>query len=104
MNLSLLERAVLMAILPKEGDFATLRVLTNLRMSLSPTEDETKEWGIVSRPKENRVEWKTNGEADIPIGERATDVIVDALKRLNGEKKLPLEAMSVYEKFIPTTE
>lgn len=104
MNLSLLERVVVLSILPREGDFATLRILTNLRMSLAATEDEIRSWGIESDPVANRTTWKVDGEADIPIGEKATDIIVDALKKLNREKKLPLEAMSAYEKFVPQTE
>jgi hypothetical protein len=32
------------------------------------------------------------------------DLIVDALKKRDREGKLPMQAMNVYEKFIPTTE
>lgn len=101
MNLSILERLVLLKVLPKEGDYATLKILTTLRLTLSFSEDEMKAWGISGDPATGRTDWKVNGEADIPIGEKATDIVVDALKGLNREKKLPLEAMSVYDKFIP---
>jgi hypothetical protein len=104
MNLSVLERLVLLKILPKEGDYATLKVLTNLRLSLSFSEDEMKDWGIVGDEATNRTSWRVDGKTDIPIGEKATDIIVDALKRLNREKKLSVDDMTVYEKFIPTTE
>ncbi|HAM39793.1 MAG TPA: hypothetical protein DCP69_00260 [Candidatus Omnitrophica bacterium] len=104
MNLSILERLVVSKVLPKEGDYATLKILTALRLALSFSEEELKAWGITSDLETGRTEWKENGEADIPIGEKATDIIVDGLKRLSKEKKLPLEAMSIYEKFIPTTE
>lgn len=105
MNLSILERLVVLKVLPKEGDYATLKILTALRLALSFSEEETKAWGITSDPATGRTEWKDDtAEADIPIGEKATDIIVDGLKRLSREKKLPLEAMSIYEKFIPTTE
>jgi hypothetical protein len=101
MKLSLVERFVLLSALPREGDFATLRVLTNLRLALAPTEEEIAQWEIASDPAANRTTWKVNGEADIPIGEKATDIIVGRLKGLDREKRLPLEALSVYEKFIP---
>jgi hypothetical protein len=104
MNLSILERLVLLKVLPKEGDYASLKILTGLRLALSFSEEETKAWTIISDAATGRTEWKENGEADIPIGEKATDIIVDSLKHLSREKKLPLEAMSIYEKFIPTTE
>lgn len=104
MNMSVLERLVTLSVLPKEGDYATLKILTNLRLALSLSEEEIKAWGITSDPASGRTEWKDNGEADIPIGEKATDIIVDALKKLDKERKLPANAMSLYEKFIPTTE
>jgi hypothetical protein len=101
MNLSVLERIVVLKVLPAEGDYATLKILTNLRMALSFTEEEIKAWDIRSDPTNNRTTWKVEGVADIPIGERATDIIVTALKKLDREKKLSVQDMSVYEKFIP---
>lgn len=102
MNLSVLERLVLLSILPKEGDYATLRILQNLRMSLAFTEEETKEWGITT--ENNQTKWKMNEETEIPIGEKATDIIVGAFKKMNKDKKLPEQALGTYEKFIPITD
>lgn len=101
MNMSVLERLITLSILPKEGDFATLRILQDLKMSLSFTEEEVTKWEITSNPKTNQTGWKENGEAEISIGEKATDIIVGALKKLDLEKKIPENAMGVYEKFIP---
>lgn len=104
MNLSVLERLTILSILPSEGDFATLRILQSLKMSLSFTEDEIKTFGITSNAETLQTAWEVDEDAEIPIGEKATDIIVDALKKLDREKKLPENAMGVYEKFIPTTE
>lgn len=104
MNLSVLERLVILKALPGEGDYATLKILTNLRMSLAFTEEEIKAWEIVTHPETGQITWQIDGEADIPIGEKATDIVVDALKKLDSNKQLPVEAVSVYEKFIPLTE
>jgi len=104
MNLSVLERLVVLKVLPKEADYATLKILMNLRLSLSFTEEEIKAWGIVSDMPTGRTTWKVEGVADIPIGEKATDIIVTAFKRLDKEKKLSVEDMGAYEKFVPTTE
>ena len=101
MILSVEERLVLLSLLPLEGDYATLKILNNLRMSLSFTEDETKEWGVSEAPQ-GGTGWDINGETEIPIGEKATDIVVDALKKRDREKKLPVQAMGVYEKFITT--
>lgn len=100
MKLSALERLVILGTLPKEGSYATLKILMNLKMSLAFTEEEIKKWGIVSDLAKNQTAWKTNGETEIPIGEKATDIIVDALKKLDQQNKLPAEAMSAYEKFV----
>ncbi len=50
------------------------------------------------------VHWDENGEAEIPIGEAATGIIVDSLRDLEKSKTLPIELCEIYERFIPTTE
>lgn len=45
-----------------------------------------------------------NGEAEIPIGEMATGIIMDELRKLDKQKNLSIQALPVYEKFIPTIE
>jgi hypothetical protein len=105
MNLSILDRIVLLGALPKQGAYITLKILTNLGLSLSFTEEELKKWNIQSDPETNLTTWDSGaGEVEIPIGEKAMDIIVDALKKLDQEKKLTPEMIDTYEKFIPTTE
>jgi hypothetical protein len=104
MNLNVPERMVALSILPREGSYSTLKILNDLRLSLSFTEEEYKEFGIVNDEEKRQVSWEKNVEIEIPIGEKATDIIVDALKRLNKEERLPENGISLYEKFIPTTE
>ena len=105
MNLNIMELIVVLGILPKEGSFVTLKILNGLRLALSFTEKEIKEWGITADQVANITKWQVNGEAEIPIGEKATDLIVDALKELDKKKKLPDNAISVYEnKSAPTKE
>jgi hypothetical protein len=102
MILSVEERIVLLSLLPVEGSYATLKILTDLRMSLSFTEEEMKDWGIVNNPGSGQTIWKTNGETEIPIGEKATDIVEAALKKHDAEKSLPIQALDLYEKFITT--
>ena len=51
---------------------------------------------------EGRVTWNSQKAKDkeIPIGEKATDVIIDLLKKLDDSKKLTNEHFSLYEKFM----
>ena len=102
MILNVHERLLVLGVLPNENNYVTLKVLDELRMNLSYTEKELEKWEIVVDKESNMVNWKENGEADIPIGEKATGIIVDQLRKLDKQDKLTLSLMSVYEKFIPT--
>jgi len=91
---------MVLSVLPQEGDYATLKILNNLKMSLSFTEQEIKDWGIVSDPEKKTTSWKENGEAEIALGEKATDLIVKAFRDGNANKRLTPNMMSAYEKFV----
>ena len=104
MILNVSERLTVLNFLPTEGNLATIKILGELRMNLSYTEEENKEWGIVTDEVNKMIRWEENGEADIPIGETATGIIVDELRKLDKENKLTELILPVYEKFIPTTE
>lgn len=100
MKLNVKDRILLLNVLPKEGNFVTLKITRKLEESLSFAEEEVKKYQFVT--KENRVTWDLNAEqeSDIEIGEKATDIIVDALKKLNEGNKLTNEYLDVYEKFV----
>ena len=102
MELSVLERLMAIGVLPAEGDYATLKILNQLKLSLSFSEKEYEEFGIVADVEKNRTTWKKDGLAEIPIGEKATDIIVKALKDRNKKKTLQADMMSLYEKFVPS--
>lgn len=104
MKLTVLERITTLNILPPEGNFLTLKIVRKLREALSFTEEELKTFEIVQEG--HRITWNstadTSGGTEIPIGEKATDLIVTALKKLDQEGKLTEQHVSLYEKFIPT--
>jgi hypothetical protein len=95
------ERLMLLAILPKEGDFTTLKIVRQMRDNLSFTEEEYKALKFVNLPN-GQVQWQLSGDIsrEIPIGEKATDLIVSALKKLNEAKKLTEDHFGLYEKFV----
>lgn len=101
MKLTLAQRFETLKILPVQGTFVTLKIVADLRNSLAPSEEEFKYYGIVQ--KENSVVWdgvKGKEEVDIEIGEKATDIIVEALKKLDKEGALVNSQVPLYEKFV----
>jgi len=104
MLLSIGERLQLLQVLPQKGSYTTGKILTQLRLSLGLTEDEFEEWGIRHSPETNQVFWDVDGKAEIPIGEVATGLVIDALRELDRKEELPFELIEMYERFIPTTE
>lgn len=101
MKLSVKERIHLLGILPMESDFSTLKIVRNLQSDLSFSEEEVKATNLVL--KDNTYSWKDENDPqkDVQIGEKATDIIVAELKKLNIQKKLPMMMIDLYEKFIP---
>lgn len=105
-ELTVPERLALLNILPKEGDFTTIKLMRKLRESLSFDEEELKKIEFVQEG--DQVRWNAEGAAGIlkqcQIGEKMTDTIHDVLKKLNDEKKLTDQHFSLYEKFVVNRE
>jgi hypothetical protein len=101
MILNTLERLLLLAALPKEGDITSLKIIRKLREDLSFTEEEHARLKFTPGPDDS-INWDVYGDEnrEIPIGEKATDIVVFALKKLNHDKKLTEQHFSLFEKFI----
>lgn len=98
MELSVGERLVLLSMLPREGDLATIRIVHELRQELSFSEGEHTDLEI--KQEGDGVVWKgTDKTKEVPIGARAHVLIADALKALDEEKKLTTEHLDVWAKF-----
>lgn len=102
MLLGIKDRYVLLRTLPAEGNFRTMRTIVKLREELMPTEEEIKAFGIKTSPDGNSIQWDVEKatDADIQIGEVATEVIVAALKSLDSQDKLTAEHILLWERFI----
>ena len=100
MKLNVKERLLLLGILPKENNFVTLKIVRKLQENLSFNEDEIKL--LEFKTNENQVTWNQSveQEKEIEIGEKATDIIADALKELDKNKKLTNDHFDLYEKFV----
>ena len=99
MKLNVLERITALGILPEAGNFATLKIVQDLQRALALTEAEYKEFGVSQ--KGDQLTWNSKGleEREIKIGEKAKDILIESLKKLDEEKKLTQNHYSLYEKF-----
>ena len=115
MQLTVFERLTLLNILPREGNFLTLKIIREMREGLSFSEEEHKvlqfkkagdkvilEDGTEGVVPEGKVVWNMAGDLvkDVGFGEKATDIVVERLKALDKEKKLTDAHFSLYEKFV----
>jgi hypothetical protein len=106
MELNVDERLLLTMILPREGDITTIKIVRELREALSFSEEEHALFEISYNKEQSRVEWN-KGKAvpvDIPLGAKAMSVVVEALEKLDKDKKLSEQHISLYDKFMGTTE
>lgn len=101
MFLSVMERLMILQILPKESDFITLKILRSLKDVVGFGEEEHREYKFTAGDG-GVVRWDADAvqEKELLIGEKAHDIVAEALKRLNDQKKLTEAHMSLYEKFM----
>lgn len=96
-ELSVLDRIIILKILPKEGDFTTLKILQQLKLSIGFSEAEHKQAGF--QPQDGgMLTWK-EFITIINIGEKATVIIKEQLRELDKAKKLDETMIPLYEKF-----
>ncbi len=107
MILGVLERLVLLNLLPKEGDFTTLRLVRVAREDLSFNDIENQKLKFESTSGtdgKGQVNWNMEAAKellrDFTIGEMMTIKIVEELKKLESDKKLTDEHFTLYEKFV----
>ena len=103
MILNTLERLMLLGTLPKEGDFTTLKIIRKMREDLSFSEEEHARLNF--KTTDVGMAWDASGDQprDFSFGEKATDLIASALKKLNAEKRLTEDHFSLYEKFVESS-
>ena len=104
MQLNIMERMILLNILPNEGDYSTLKILRQLREELSFSEEEHKIVNFERTPE--GIKWETDKDftKDISIGPKATQIITECLENLNNTKKLTEQLFPLYEKFVVNPE
>lgn len=101
-KLSVYERLVLLNVLPKEGNFITLKITRQLREGLSFNEKDIKELKLTIDPVKGNATWDAEKDPnkEMDIGREAKKIIVETLEKLDKDEKLTQEHFSLYEKFV----
>lgn len=98
-KLSVLERLKLLSILPPEGNFLTMRIIFQLRQTLSFTEQEHERLGL--KEENGMATWERSEDQEFRFGPKAAGVIREILEKKDRESSLNMDMMSVAEKFLP---
>lgn len=101
MEITVKDRLALLDILPKEGNIITLKVMRELRESLSFSEEEIKQYDLRVTDK-GMVSVRTDmllSVKDIQMGDKAKEIIQDTLKKLNSQNRLKEDHINLWDKF-----
>ena len=101
MELKVFDRIMLLNILPKEGDYRTLKQLRLFREALAFTDEENAALAFEDDGA-GMIQWKTESDmpVEIAIAPPVREAIVTVLKRLDAQKKLREDQMGLYERFM----
>ena len=99
MQLSTLDRLLLLGALPEKGSFTTLRILRGLREELSFSEEEHAALNFVEDG--DMVRWEPGADVtkDFAFGKKALDCIEQALKTKSEGGEADEQLLAVWEKF-----
>lgn len=106
MKLNVAERLQVRTYLPKESDFATVKIIRELDNNLILSADESKQIDAKTEIKDGKswTGWNPKKAEklvkDVKMGEIVTKIVVDKLEDLNKTKKLTIADIALYEKFI----
>lgn len=103
-SLSVLERLMILSVLPAENDFTTVKLLRKLKDAIGFNEEESKLLNFVTSNDNGKQMTKWNEgvvpEKEFELGERTVSIITEQLKKLNEQKKLTDSHISIYEKVV----
>ena len=94
------ERVTLMRLLPKEGDYLTYKIVHQLKDNVGFSEEDIKTFNI--RQENDMLLWDKDKEdvKEVEFGEKAMEIVREALEKLNAEKKINEKNITLYEKFM----
>ena len=102
MKLSLKNRLILEAILPKEGKFETLIVVQDIRKKITITQEEIVGFEIKSTDN-GAISWNEKGvksEVDTEYSEVETSETAKASTKKSDDEKLNIDDIELYKAFV----
>ena len=102
MKLTIMERLLLLNVLPERGNAVTLRIVRQLQERLSFSEQDIEKYGIVWLEDQSGVRWdqdKGEEETEIKIGSTAHALILKSLQALDDSEELELQHLTLLDKF-----
>jgi hypothetical protein len=94
--------------MPKEGGFVTLRLVRDLTQKVGLSAEELEKFGVKEEQRDGMTVavWRTDIDttAEIELKEKEADIVVDALKKLDEQKKLEQRHFTLFEKFMKKEE
>lgn len=98
-KLTVLERLLLLQVLPQRGSFTTLRIVRQLQNDLSFSEDEHRMFGIVDEGGATKWDEAAATEKDVEFGPKALDVVRGSLEALERDGvQFPMAMLDVCDK------
>jgi len=101
-KLDIMERVVLFNLLPKEGNFMTLKVLRQAKEKIGLDPKELKDCKVKQDPEKGTLTWDADKDPhkEIEFNREVKKIIVDTLEKMDKDGKLSDQHISLYEKFV----
>lgn len=103
-KLNILERLLLLGLLPAEGDVHLIRLVMDLRRRIGFTDEEITRWRIEKVSGTDQLRWTAKPgdatEIELIFNQSERGVIKEALSKLNQQRHLTENHVSLYEKFV----
>lgn len=109
MILSVAQRIGLLQVLPSEGNYVTFKIINDLKNELALSEQEIKDYEMkIENKPDGRSLTMWNKSKEVPkevfIGDKAGEIIKEALEKIEKSGKLDPTTFDLYEKFVIQAE
>jgi hypothetical protein len=102
MQFSMYDRILILAALPAENNVIILKIIKGIKdkFGFDDSESALLKTIDIGNGQQNIVADPSAPIKEIEIGPKGFEVIADSLKRMNEQKKLTLQHLELYDKFV----